>query len=216
MRWFSCLFLAAAFLALTAPSAMAATVVKFDLTRLVSNADVIVVADVVDTEAAQGESGRVYTTITFRTQETLKGQPGKTFSIRQVGGTAGDLSTFVPGMPHFEPKQQVFLFVSDFDTRPVITGLSQGRFEVVSDPDDETRLVVPRLQGVHLVEPGKPPTESDEPQAPDTAVPPTDDTDVPKVSLRIRDHNELFGQTHKFEAFRDQVRQLVEAQESPR
>ncbi len=182
-------------------TAGAATVVKLDLPRLVSHSDVIVVADVIDTNAERGESGRVYTTITFRTDDTLKGQPGKEFSIRQAGGTDGDISTHVPGMPHFAPDQRVFLFVSDFDDRAVVTGLNQGRFDVVVDDDKTNQYVVPRLQGAHLVAPG------DSPEA-------TDDREAAKKQLRIRDHNSLFGQTHKFEAFRHQVQEVIDGQES--
>lgn len=214
MRWlFSSVIAVGITFLLTLSSAAAATVVQLDLPRLVDESDVIVVAEVVDTSAELGTSGRVYTTITFNTDDTVKGEPGEEFTIRQVGGTVDDIATHVPGMPHFEPDQRVFLFISTFDERPAVTGLSQGRFDVVTDPDDGTQYVVPRLQGLRTVEPDSTPTIPDDPTAPD-AVDPLEDDDTPAAKPQIRNHAALFGQTHEFDAFRQQVELLVDGTES--
>lgn len=77
-----------------------------------------------------------------------------TLTIKQIGGRTRTLATHVPGMPSFEVGEEVVLFAE----RPkqlqhfVITGLSQGKFHIALGPDSATKVVVPRLGDVSLVE----------------------------------------------------------------
>ncbi len=208
MRWIlTCLAWFLALVILMPATATAATVVKLDMPNLVASSDAIVVAEVTEIDSELDADGRVYTTIEFSTDDVLKGEPGESFSIRQVGGQHGDIATRAPGMPDFERGEEVFLFLSNFETHPVITGLSQGKFRVAVGPDDETRFVVPQLHGVHLVDPKDAPRQA----APggDEA---TDELQVQAPPFDMSSHAEVFRQVHEFGAFRQQVEVTIEAQ----
>lgn len=198
--WFATTILA---VTIAASAASAATVVKLDMSHLVAHSDTIVVADVVDTRAEHDpDSGRVYTTISFRTDDALKGQPGTQFSIRQPGGRDGDIATHTPGMPQFQTGDRVFLFLDDFDEQPVVTGLSQGHFQIVGDPDEDTEFVVPRLGGVHLVEPDEAPVTPR----------PEGEPKLDRPDVDLREHAEVFRRIHQFDAFRHRVERTIDEQ----
>ena len=181
-------------------TASAATVVKMDMPDLVAQSDAIVIAQVVEYSSQLEEDGRVYTTITFRTDEVLKGQPGEEFTIRQVGGRDGDIATRAPGMPTFEEDEEVFLFLTHHQSTSVVTGLSQGKFHIAIGPDDQTRFVVPQIHGIHLVERG---TTADERSEAVKAQGP---------HLSLQDHASVFRQVHEFQTFRRQVERTIEWQ----
>lgn len=198
-RFPTILVLALTVLLLMAGTASASTVIRLDLNSLVANSDVIVVAQVIDIESALEEDGRVYTSITFRADESLKGHPGKEFSIRQVGGRVGDIATYVPGMPDFHVDERVFLFLSSVDSHPVVTGMAQGKFQIAVGPDGETDYVIPRVENSHLISPDQAPPRRGE-----------DGDEMPSVDLE--DHENLFDQVHQFDTFRRQVEGLIAAQ----
>jgi hypothetical protein len=74
----------------------------------------------------------VYTVEAFR---YLKGGHGRTFEIRQMGGTVGGLSQSVAGSPHFRVGDEVvlFLWTSPDDGHREAVGFEQGVFRVRSD-----------------------------------------------------------------------------------
>lgn len=189
-------------LLLFSATAAASTVIKLDLPQLVAHSDAIVVAQVQDTESKLESDGRVYTTITFSTRDIVKGEVGATFSIRQIGGVDGDIATRVPGMPDFRDHEKVFLFLTNFEENPVITGLSQGKFRVALGPDNQTEFVVPEAHQMHLIEGRTNPRPSPEPSPVESAIP----------ELTIQDHTALFEQVHEFSTFRDQVEKVIDAQ----
>jgi hypothetical protein len=190
------LTLALAFLVAMPATVLAATAVKLDMPHLVERSEVIVVAQVTDLESKLEEDGRVYTTIHLQTEEVLKGQMRKEFSLRQVGGRDGDVATRAPGMPGFEEGETVFLFLRNVDTFPVVTGLSQGKFHVALGPDESTRYVVPQVDGVRLLDPKEVHERRGE--------------DAQPLSTDLMDHRATFQQVHEFDAFRDRVEELIE------
>ncbi len=187
-------------LVLLANTAVAATAVKLDMPHLVERSEVIVVAQVTALESKLEEDGRVYTTIHLQTEEALKGQPGKEFSIRQIGGRDGDVATRAPGMPDFDEGETVFLFLRNVDTFPVVTGLSQGKFSIAVGPDDSTRYVVPQVDGLRLLDPKEAPRRRGEDSQP--------------LSTDLMDHRATFQQVHEFDAFRDRVQELIDGDDA--
>ncbi|MGM0557495.1 MAG: hypothetical protein ACQEVA_14015 [Myxococcota bacterium] len=138
---------------LVCSSATAATVLRLDMQSLVANSDKIVYGTVESVESRL-EKGRVYTYTSIKVDQSLKGDPGESLMIRQLGGETEELATWVAGMPRFSEGEQVITFVEE--TRDegyhVVTGMMQGKFDVVVGPDGATRHVVPYLGDISLVD----------------------------------------------------------------
>ena len=97
-------FVAGLLLLLMAPPAGATSVVAPAFQELVSRAERVIVAEVIDTESRRviSPSGPVIVTaVTFRIDRTLKGEPQLTTILEFMGGTVGDEHLEVTGMPTF-------------------------------------------------------------------------------------------------------------------
>jgi hypothetical protein len=108
------------------PVAMASLMRVMDLSELAASADQIVVADVVATESAWDSGHRnIYSTIELSVQESWKGAtPGDgRISIRQLGGTVGDIEMTVHGMARFAPGERALLFLR----QARVVGMGQGK-----------------------------------------------------------------------------------------
>ena len=188
-------------LSLVVGSASAATVVQLNFAQLVDESDVIVTARVTDIDAERADDGRVYTTTRFETDEIFDGDVGKEFSIRQVGGRADDIATHAPGVPRFQERERVLLFLKQRNDRLMLTGLSQGKFQIAVGPDDETDFVIPsrHTRGDHLVEPDKEVDEGKE-------------FDGPKAPFDINNHRALYHRAHAFPSFRLLLEETIQFQ----
>jgi hypothetical protein len=185
-------------------SAAASTVLELDLDSLVANSDDIVIGTVTEVESRVEEDGRVYSYIRIAIRETLKGEPGSELVLRQIGGRVDDLATYVPGMPQFVPREEVFLFIERLPRQniPVVTGLAQGKFSIHVGPDGATRFAVPQVAELRTIRRqtiGKPLPEG---LSPGNGLP---DQAVLKELRPIRLHETA----HELETFKSQVMELV-------
>lgn len=171
----------------------AATVVQFDLPRLVDESDLIVVADVAETSSNLEDDGRVYTTTILDVDVVLHGKAPDQLHLRQIGGRDGDIVTRAPGVPEFDDNERVLLFLRNIDGQFSLTGLSQGKFQIALGPDDETEFAIPRVSDSHLV----PPQQADDTTA--------DDFDP-------MSHQDTFHRVHDYEEFRNRIERLLKAQ----
>ena len=117
--------------------ATATTVQKFTVRELAEKSQTIVRAQVLD-QASRWDDGRkeIYTYITLRILESVKGAKGETtITLRQLGGAVDNLISTVPGMPSFRRDEEVVLFLSSKDGAgyPWVMGLQQGKYSVVTD-----------------------------------------------------------------------------------
>jgi hypothetical protein len=129
-------FLTVATLALGVFGATAATgttVQKFSLQDLTRKSSAIVMAKVEDSYAVREE---IYTYVTLRVTDSVKGMKGETsVTIRQIGGRVDNLESIVPGMPSFRRDEEVVLFLTARDVAgyPWVMGLQQGKYTVVTN-----------------------------------------------------------------------------------
>lgn len=189
-----------AVLMLVSATATAATVAKIDLNQLVGHSDVIVVADVTDTEAQRESDGRVYTTVHLEVVDIVDGKIPVEFTLRHVGGRDGDIATHAPGIPGFSKHERVLLFLGESNGRYGLVGLSQGKFQIAVGPDGETEFAIPQVQGHHLI-------------PPDRAPAPRPDADLPNPKEFDADnHAETFGQVHSYREFRHQIERILKVQ----
>jgi hypothetical protein len=121
---------------LTTSLASATTVEKMSLRDLAKKSDAIVLARVEDETARYDANKEIYTYVTLRVLEPVKGpKADAVITIRQLGGTVGDVASIVPGTPSFRQGEEVVVFLTKNDAAgyPWVMGLQQGKYNVSAD-----------------------------------------------------------------------------------
>jgi hypothetical protein len=113
------------------------TVIAPTFDEMVARAELVVLAQVVALRSVWTESraGRtIVTDVTVSIDRTLKGPVFVQRSLEFLGGTVGDDTLQVSGMPEFHVGDRDVLFISD-SGRPAspLVGFAYGRFRVVRD-----------------------------------------------------------------------------------
>ena len=119
-------------------SAASPTVVAPTFDELVLRAESVIVARVVATRSAwvNSRAGRaIVTDVTVSIERTLKGPTYAERSFEFLGGTVGDDTLAVAGMPEFHVGDRDVLFISEAG-RPAspLVGFMYGRFRIIPDP----------------------------------------------------------------------------------
>ena len=136
---------ALAITALLTPRASGAQVVSMSFSEMVAAADVIVRAEVVTrhSEWTTTRDGPVIVTqVTFRVEDTLKGDARLQLVLEFLGGTVGDETMRFSEVPTFEVGERAVLFAHtrELMVSPVV-GVMQGRFPIRSSPDGTREFV---------------------------------------------------------------------------
>jgi hypothetical protein len=136
-----CYFFLTAFTLFSLSVARGSSVVAPTFDELVSQAEVIfqgAVTDVRSEWAGAGEQRHIVTYVTFRVEDSFKGNVGATYSIRLLGGTVGGETMVVTDAPKFNVGDRDILFVENNGSQFVpLVGVSHGRFRV--DREQTTR-----------------------------------------------------------------------------
>ncbi|HEU4723712.1 MAG TPA: hypothetical protein VFU59_00300, partial [Candidatus Eisenbacteria bacterium] len=109
---------------------------KMSLRDLAKKSDAIVLARVEDETARYDANKEIYTYITLRVLEPVKGpKKDEVITIRQIGGTVDKIASIVPGTPTFRKGEEVVLFLTQKDGAgyPWVMGLQQGKYTVTAD-----------------------------------------------------------------------------------
>jgi hypothetical protein len=118
--------IAAAGIGVLSPAATASLIRAMDLAALTAAADRIVVADVLAVQAAWDSAHRtIHTTVEISVRESWKGDApvDRHLTVRQPGGTVGDIEMTVRGMPVFATGERSLLFLH----RSLVVGMAQGK-----------------------------------------------------------------------------------------
>ncbi len=164
-RFLSCLVLVAL---IAIPWAQATSVVPPSFPELVAEAEAIYLGTVTSSEArrvTQPDGHNVIKTfVTFAVNRVLKGATQSAVVLEFLGGTVGEESLEVTGMPTFAVGQREFVFVQKNGTQlcPLV-GMMHGRYRVLRDLDG-ARDYVARDNGAPL-------TDTAEVELPMTCVP---------------------------------------------
>jgi hypothetical protein len=131
------LVIAIAALALVgAQVAFATTVQKLTLQELTKKSESIVMARVDDAVSSWDAAHKeIYTYFTLSVLQPVKGSKGTTtITLRQIGGTVGNIASVVPGMPSFRKGEEVVVFLTQKDAAgyPWVMGLQQGKYSVMT------------------------------------------------------------------------------------
>jgi hypothetical protein len=118
-------------------AAAATTMVPVTFPELVNNAELIFIGEVVDQRAAWEDSrdGRsIITIVTFNVTRVLKGRAGLTTQLTFLGGTIGDVTMTVSGMPQFHVGDRDVLFAGPAaNAVSPLVGFAQGRVRIERD-----------------------------------------------------------------------------------
>lgn len=133
-----------------------ATVAKpLSFDELVKSADIVAHGFVTEqwSEAPDGLPGMIYTYTMVELAQVLKGEPTKRMTLRQIGGTLGEHTVKLSGVPTYKLGAEIVVFAGrDNPASPYVSvGLAQGVFYVVRK-DAETSLAR-HLSGITFYNP---------------------------------------------------------------
>jgi hypothetical protein len=130
---------------LSAP-AFATTVARLNLEQLVQRADLIVQGHVESVYSQWDEERRlVFTYVSIRVDEPLKGGRRQSVLIRQIGGTVGTIQMSIAGVPQFKSGEMAIVFLKHQDNSTFqVVGMNQGLYKIVED------FAVSNVSGVDL------------------------------------------------------------------
>jgi hypothetical protein len=115
----------------------ATTVIPPSFEQLVSQAEVIFqgrVTQVVSQWAGEGAARHIVSYVTFAIEESLKGEPGQSYTIRMLGGTVDGVTMGVADAPRFSIGDSDVLFVENNGTQFIpLVGIMYGCFRIQSD-----------------------------------------------------------------------------------
>lgn len=137
-------------------TANSTTVIPPTFDSLVAAASTIFVGDVIDVRSqwiATRDGRAIITRVTFRVEDVWKGAAGAITQLEFMGGTVGDMTMDVVGMPQFAEGQRSVLFVSGAaKTVSPLIGFYHGRLRVERDGSGIDR--VRTYDGRALINPG--------------------------------------------------------------
>lgn len=117
--------------------AHASLIVALDTPAMVDGAETIAVVDVASVRAAwDARHERIVTTVELIVVESWKGAaaPAARLVVAQPGGTVGDITMTVLGMPRFSPGERALVFLHGPPERAGVVGLAQGKRAMRLDP----------------------------------------------------------------------------------
>jgi hypothetical protein len=126
-----------------AGSARSTTVIPPTFDALVGQARTIFVGEAIDQRAywVNTPQGRaIKTMVTFRVEDVWKGSLGVVTQLEFLGGTIGETTMEVVGMPTFTAGQRSVLFVSGSRAVSPLVGFMYGRLRVERDPNGVDRV----------------------------------------------------------------------------
>lgn len=125
--------LLSAVVALTA-NVYATSVIEPTFDELVDRAQVIFEGDVSDVKSqwiGEGAERTIVSYVTFKVDDSIKGDTGQTYTIRMLGGTVGEETMEVADAPRFHVGDKDILFVENNGSQFVpLVGIMHGRFHV--------------------------------------------------------------------------------------
>jgi hypothetical protein len=125
--------------------ATATTVIPPSFDELVSRAQVIFEGEVTGLHSqwiGEGAQHRIVTYVTFKVDDTLKGDAGASYSIRMLGGTVDGRTMQVTDAPKFQVGDHDLLFVENNGSQFIpLVGIQHGRFRVQRDQTGRATLL---------------------------------------------------------------------------
>jgi hypothetical protein len=130
IRTLAALALITASFAVSDSSALATTLKRMSITDLSRAARTVVRARCI-TNSTRWEAGEIWTFTTFDVEEIWKGSAPAQITVRMLGGSAGNLTSTVSGVPRFSPGEELILFLERTPAQDFsIVSWMQGTFRI--------------------------------------------------------------------------------------
>lgn len=125
--------LVAMFAALLAPLARSTMLAQLSLRQLTASADSVVRVQCLSNKSLWRE-GEIWTVTSFRVLENWKGDSPQEIQVWMIGGSTGQITSYVPGAPRFMPGEEAVLFLEPArDGFLSITAWGEGTFRIRRD-----------------------------------------------------------------------------------
>lgn len=143
------------FAAVSFSSIPATTVIPPTFDELVSQAEVIFEGTVTNVKAewvGEGAERHIMTYVTFKVEDTIKGKPGKAYTMRMLGGTIDGETMAISDAPKFKTGDKDILFVQNNGSQFIpLVGIMHGRFRVKRDQSGRDIVTTNGGEGVKSV-----------------------------------------------------------------
>ncbi len=135
------------FVLLLAARVEATTLLRMSVEDMTAAAEAVVVGEVTDVKSSWNEAQTtIYTVVVFKVDQCLAGTCQDAFLIKQRGGTVGEMTLHIPGMPQFTKGQKALVFLEpDPEGVPgffYVVGMCQGIFDIETDGQSGNPLAV--------------------------------------------------------------------------
>lgn len=117
---------------LAAGIAFSLTVENISLERISRESHTIVYGTVLSSYS-QWEEKNIFTYTTVRVKESLKGNNSSTITVKQLGGTVGEIGQEVSGSPRLVLGEDVVLFLTQWKGAFWIHSIVLGKFSIISE-----------------------------------------------------------------------------------
>jgi putative Ig domain-containing protein/matrixin/Ig-like domain-containing protein/S-layer family protein len=131
----------------------ATTAVRPTDDEMVIGARAIVRGKVVGIESSiDKNTGKIYTYITVKVQEVIKGQiEQRRIVLKELGGQVGDHAMSIYGNPQFKRGERVFLYLDTWADGSLRTyQMFLGKFSIITDPQSGERIVTREMSSENV------------------------------------------------------------------
>ncbi len=136
-------------------TAGASTFIALSLEGLVTGADAVVIGEAVDIRTHRDARGAIVRSVTFRVDEYVVGGGRDTVTVRLLGGVLDGVARKVPGEISIPIGVPTMLFILKFPGEKadsyLVTGMPQGRFNIIRDEATGERFATRTLGNHNLV-----------------------------------------------------------------
>ena len=121
----------------------ALTAIPKNFDQLVSEAELILVGTVEETQGHRLSTGTIVTYITLGNIEAVKGDHlEQVYTLQVLGGTVGEEHFVIAGAPSFEKGGTYLLFIKGNGTIMFpLVGVDHGKFHIRQDPNTGTQVL---------------------------------------------------------------------------
>jgi hypothetical protein len=140
----------------TGATASATTLERMSIAKMTQHAQLVVRAQCLANSVAW-DRGEIWTFTSFEVEDSWKGAPigaAQQVTVRLLGGSVGNLTSTVSGVPRFRPGEEVILFLQtttrgDFS----IVSWVQGTFRIHRDTRSDSEIVVQDIAAFDTYDP---------------------------------------------------------------